>query len=225
MWNISHMCHRLICVWNFQSSHNPFLPKFQQLILLHTHVLFCFLIACDKIDHMTETFCYHSSLSQQLSTSCYIICCTSKGWKVHRLTEKELCNSNKTWHALNSTFPDTCTNCIVSLQINPHWISNSGTSSTRDISKWRGRLTKGQGSPVSPVVDHHPYFPDLAPSDYFLFPQIKKKALGLEAASDWWWGHICSWGLFEVSGWELLYHSNPSALTPMEGVCGDYFEK
>ena len=28
------------------------------------------------------------------------------------------------WHALNSTFPNT--NCIVSFQINPHWISNSG---------------------------------------------------------------------------------------------------
>ena len=47
------------------------------------------------------------------------------GWKVHRLmTKKELCHSNKTWHALNSTFPDT--NCIVSFQINQHWISNSG---------------------------------------------------------------------------------------------------
>ena len=45
-------------------------------------------------------------------------------WKVHRLTKKELCHSNETWHALNSTFPDT--NCTVSFQINPHWISNSG---------------------------------------------------------------------------------------------------
>ena len=39
------------------------------------------------------------------------------------LTKKELCHSNETWHALNSTFPDT--NCIVSFQINPHWISYS----------------------------------------------------------------------------------------------------
>ena len=45
-------------------------------------------------------------------------------WKVHRLTKKELCDSNDTWHALNSTLPDT--NFIVSFQINPHWISNSG---------------------------------------------------------------------------------------------------
>ena len=26
------------------------------------------------------------------------------GWKVHRLTKKEFCYSNKTWHAFNSTF-------------------------------------------------------------------------------------------------------------------------
>ena len=45
------------------------------------------------------------------------------GWKVHRLTKKEFCHSNETWHALNSTFPDT--NCIVSLKKNPHWISSS----------------------------------------------------------------------------------------------------
>ena len=41
-----------------------------------------------------------------------------------RLTKKELCHSNETWHALNSTFPDT--NCKISFQINLHWISTSG---------------------------------------------------------------------------------------------------
>ena len=46
------------------------------------------------------------------------------GWKVHRLTKKELCHSTETWHALNSTFPDT--KCIVFFQINQYWISNSG---------------------------------------------------------------------------------------------------
>ena len=36
------------------------------------------------------------------------------------------------------------------------------------------------------LVDHPPYFPDLPPSDYFLFPNMKKK-LGLEAiVSDPW---------------------------------------
>ena len=33
------------------------------------------------------------------------------GWKVHRLTKKELCHINEAWHALNLSFPDT--NCIV----------------------------------------------------------------------------------------------------------------
>ena len=37
---------------------------------------------------------------------------TSIGWKVHRLT-KELCHSNETWHALNSSSPNT--KCIVSI--------------------------------------------------------------------------------------------------------------
>ena len=46
------------------------------------------------------------------------------GWKVRRLTRRKLCHSYEIWYALNSTFPDT--NCIVSFQINPHWISNSG---------------------------------------------------------------------------------------------------
>ena len=61
--------------------------------------------------------------------------------------------------------------------------------------------------------------PDLAPSDYFLFPNMKKN-MAVELLSDWWWGHICSWGLFWGSGWELLYHRNPSAATSMEEVCG-----
>ena len=41
-----------------------------------------------------------------------------KGWL------KKLCHINEIWHALNSTFPDN--NCIISFQINQHWISNSG---------------------------------------------------------------------------------------------------
>ena len=121
---------------------------------------------------------------------------TRVGWKVHRLTKKELCHSNETWHALNSTFPDTDTNSIVSFQINQHWISNSGLwkSSTRDISKHPGKLTKGvlfhqDNAPAHKsvvamaavhdrgfeLVDCPPYSPDLAPCDYFLFPNMKKE--------------------------------------------------
>ena len=106
----------------------------------------------------------------------------------------ELCHSNETWHALNSTSPDS--NCMVSFRINPHWISNSGL--------WKVVLETFQNgpenwlrSPVSPgldnapahksvvamaavrdcsfeLVDHPPYSPDLAPSDYFLFPNMEK---------------------------------------------------
>ena len=77
---------------------------------------------------------------------------------------------------------------------------------TRDF----GGPAKSEGSPVSPgqcsctqvtimaavhfcgfeLVDHHPYFPDLAPSDYFLFPNIKN-TFSWEAVSDQRWGHTC----------------------------------
>ena len=123
------------------------------------------------------------------------------GWKVHRLTKKEFCHSNETWHAFNSTFHDTI--CIVSFQINPHWISNSGLwkGVLETFWRWPGKLTKGvlfhqDNAPAHKsvvavrdsgfkLVVHPPYSPDLAPSDYFLFPT--------------------------GSGWELLYHRNPTS--------------
>ena len=67
-------------------------------------------------------------------------------------------------------------------------------SSTRDIPKRPGKLTNGvlfyqDNAPAHKyvvamlamldcgfeVVDHPPYSPDLTPSDYFLFPNIKKR--------------------------------------------------
>ena len=164
--------------------------------------------------------------------------CTRVGWNVHRLT-KELCHSNETWHALNSTIPDT--NCIVSFQINPHWLSNSGlwkvVVSTRDISKWPGKLMKGVRT-VFPgqcsctrvcgcngccadcgfeLVDHPSIFSWFGTIWLFSVTQ-HEKTLGWEAVSDWW-GHICSWGLFRGSRLEFLYHVNPRAATSMEEVC------
>ena len=149
--------------------------------------------------------------------------CTRVGWKVHRLTKKELCHSNETWHALNQIFPDT--NCIVSFQINPHWISNSGLWKVEletFCGEWPGKLTNGvlchqDNAPAHKslvamtalhdcgfeLAAHPPYSPALAPSDYILFPNVKK-TLGWEAVSDRWWDHIDSWGLFQGSGWELL---------------------
>ena len=126
------------------------------------------------------------------------------GWKLHRLA-KELCHSNETWRALNSTFPDT--NCIVSFQINPHWISNSGlwkevvetfqnglenlqreSCFTRTMLlhtslwlQWMMCVTV-----AFELVDHPPYSPDLAPSDYSLFPTMKKRLAGKQYRTTMW---------------------------------------
>ena len=83
--------------------------------------------------------------------------------KLHRWGEKfidwlrrrSLCHSNETWHALNSTFPDT--NCIVSFHINPHWISNSGlwkSSTTVCIFKIKVIHFQNKGNPFSNVLGH-----------------------------------------------------------------------
>ena len=120
--------------------------------------------------------------------------CTSIGWKIHRLTKKELCHSNETWHALNSTFPDT--NCIVSSQINPQWIRNLGLWKVvletfqnglenwcRSIVLFHQDNAPAHKSVVAmaavcdcgfELVDHPPCSPDLASSDYILFPNMKR---------------------------------------------------
>ena len=120
---------------------------------------------------------------------------TRVGWKVHRLTRKELCHSNETWHALISTI----LNCIVYIQTNPHWISNSGLWKVvlETFQRRPGKLTERvlfhldntpAHKPVVDVaavcdcgfklVDHPLYSPDLAPSAYFLFPNMEKQLAG-----------------------------------------------
>ena len=147
------------------------------------------------------------------------------GWKVRRLTKKELCLSNETWHALNSTFPDT--KCIVSFPINPHWISNSGLwkivleTFQNGLKNWRREscFTRTMLLHTCHViamaalhdcgfelVDHLKYFPDLALSDYFLFPSVKKHlagkqylqyrigvraTTGIQALQNWWKLYMC----------------------------------
>ena len=105
-------------------------------------------------------------------------------WKVHRLTKKKLCHNNETWHALNSIFPDA--NCI------------QEKSSTRDI-LWTAWKTDDESCFTRTIllhtslvamaavcdcgfelVDHPPHSPDLAPSHYFLFTNMKEKKLS------WW---------------------------------------
>ena len=124
---------------------------------------------------------------------------TRVSWNIHtRLAKKELCHSNATWHALNSSFPDT--NCIVSFRINPHWISNSGLwkvlleTFQNGLENWqrescftRTMLLHAHKSVIAKaavcdcgfeLVDHPPYSPDLELSDYFLFPNMKKHLAG-----------------------------------------------
>ena len=50
------------------------------------------------------------------------------------------------------------------------------------------------------LVDYPPYFPDLAPSDYFLFPNMKKHLVGKQyrkASSRGAYGHDPFWSIFE----------------------------
>ena len=106
------------------------------------------------------------------------------GWAEKFIGKKELCHSNETLHALNSTFPDT--NCIVSFQINLHWIlSKSGLWKVEEtFCEWPGNLVKivvfhHDNAPVHKsvvamadvhdcdlkLVYHPPHSPDLAPSE------------------------------------------------------------
>ena len=157
------------------------------------------------------------------------------GQKNHRLTKKELCHSNGSWHALNSTFPDI--NCTVSFQINTHWISYSGlwkvvpeTFLERPGKQAKGVLFHQDNDPAHKsvvamavmhdcgfeLVDNFPYSPNLSPSDYFLFPNMKK-TLGWEAVSDQWWGHMCNWGLFEDQD-ETFYTKSKHCCTDRRSV-------
>ena len=139
------------------------------------------------------------------------------GWKVHRLTLEEIVLQQWNFSCINSTFPDT--NCIVFFQINPHWICNSGMWKLllEAFRRCPGKLTKGvlfhqDNAPAHKslvalaaavhdcgfeLVDHHPPYSDLALSDYFQFPNMKKKHL---ARKQNWTGdeHISAelWGPF-----------------------------
>ena len=89
---------------------------------------------------------------------------------------------NKTWHALNSTFLDN--NCIVYFQIKLHWTSNSGLDEGSPVFPGQCSCTLVCGSMAAvcdcgfELIDHLPYSPDLAPSDYFLFPNINNYCAG-----------------------------------------------
>ena len=95
-----------------------------------------------------------------------------------------------------------------SFQINPHWISNSGLWKVvlETCRGWPGKLTKGvpfhqDNAPAHKSLvamaavhdcgfelgDHPPFFhpsSDLAPSNYFLFPNMKKLFAGKQNWTD-----------------------------------------
>ena len=161
---------------------------------------------------------------------------TRVGWKVHRLT-KELYHSNKTWQALNSTFPDT--SCIFSFQINPHRISKSWLwkevleTFQNDLENWRREscFTRTmflhtslwlQWLPCMTVasfelVDHPPYSPDLVPSDYFQFPTMKKHLAGKQYRTEMMRSYHSA---VEDSLRIRMRASIPSSATPIEGMYG-----
>lgn len=75
------------------------------------------------------------------------------------------------------------------------------------------------------VALNHPYSSDFAPSDYHLFPSMKK-TISWGPVLQWWWCHICGWWLFCPTVWKLQQCGSSTA-TAMEEVCGsqrDYVE-
>ena len=160
------------------------------------------------------------------------------GWYVHRLTKYKLCQSNETLHALNSTFPHTY--WIVSFQINPHWVSTLGLWKVvlETFHERLGKLVEGvlyhqdsaraHNSVVAIAAVCDWLWTDWSPSNILLFDPIwlfsvsqhqNKHLAGkyywtndevISAGEDFFWG----------SGWELLYHGNPSAATLTEEMCG-----
>ena len=68
--------------------------------------------------------------------------------------------------------------------------------------------------------DHHPCSPDLAPSDYFLFHNIKNSWLGSNIRPMSRSYRSAVEDFFRGSEWKLLFHWNPSTATRMEEVCG-----
>ena len=155
------------------------------------------------------------------------------GWIFHRLTKKELCHANETWHALNLTVTDT--NCI---QINPHLISTSGLWKVllKTFQNSRENWRRGSYFTRTMLLHTRLWLESLlcVTLNWFITHHILLiwhhlticcsptwKTLRWEAVSDRWWGHISSWGLFpRIRMRAFIIHGSPSAATPMEDVFG-----
>ena len=130
------------------------------------------------------------------------------GWKVHGLIKKKLCHSNETCHAFRRR-PGKLTKGFLFHQ---DWQDNApAQKSVVAMAAVRDCCFE--------LVDHPSYIFLIWNHLTIFCSPTWKKPLGWEAVLDRWWSHICSWGFFRGSGWELLYHGNPNAATQMEIVC------
>ena len=134
---------------------------------------------------------------------------------------RSCCHSNETWHALNSTFPDT--NCIVSF----HLTNLSNLTKRVPVSPGTMLLHTSLWLQMAAVawlwlwtgwsLSKFSWFGTIWP--FFCSPTWKNTWPGssigpmmrsyLQLRSFFW-------------GWKLLYPRNSSAATPMEEVCGPH---
>ena len=117
--------------------------------------------------------------------------------------------------------PSLILNCIVCFQLNLNWISNSGLwkvvleTFQNSLENWRRTMVLhtslcGLQWRLCVTValnwlisDHPPYSSDLAPSDYFMLPNMKKPRLAGKQYRIM--RSFCSWGLFFEDQDESFY--------------------
>ena len=142
----------------------------------------------------------------------YSIISTRLGCKVHRLYIRN--------------------NCATPMKIGiythmyMHWICNSGIWKVVHVGKWPGKRRKEpcftlfvarHRSVVAydlgfELAGQPPYSPNLAPSDYALFFNMKKQhCMAGKQYRTYDEVIICSWRIFWGSWRELLHHGNPGA--------------
>ena len=147
------------------------------------------------------------------------------GWTVHGLTKKELCHSNETWHALNSTFSDT--NCIVSFHLTNLTNLTKGFLFHQDnASAHKSVIAMAAVHDCGfELVDHSPNSPDLAPS-IFCSPTWKEKHF---AGKQYWTNDEVISAVEDFFEGESFYIPGIQALQHLWKKCvdrmGDYVEK
>lgn len=93
----------------------------------------------------------------------------------------------------------------------PSWTGKVELVSSRQCVRTQGLSFNGFCG--CEVIDQHLYSPDLLPSEYHLFHNMKKETLGLERRSQWWWRHICCWWRFNHQDKKPFQQWDPSTAT------------